>query len=157
MSRPQSKFVRVNPNYPEGAGQCDRCGHWYNLRDLVYQMEWAGTHLYNTRILVCTTGNMCYDKPQEQFRTIILPPDPPALLNARIPDFAYEEQTARITQYGDEFGPPWAAGPAMIRATETGEQVRIIQYLNAPYPVLPPGANLFILGQSELGDGDVLG
>jgi len=31
------------------------------------------------------------DVPQEQLRTIILPPDPPPILNARPPNFAYEE------------------------------------------------------------------
>jgi hypothetical protein len=144
MSRKQGKFVCVDPNFPSGAAICDRCGFVYNLRNLTWQYEWAGTHLYNERILVCTTGNRCADVPQEQFRTIVLPPDPPSLLNARTPDYDYEEQTSRITTFGlntttiNEL-PPWGAGPNVLRCTQTGEQVRIIQYLtqsghgHAPY------------------------
>jgi hypothetical protein len=52
-------------------------------------MAWGGTHLYNQRLLVCY--DKCYDTPQEQLRTIILPPDPPPILNARPPNFAVEE------------------------------------------------------------------
>lgn len=91
MADPLPKFARVNPQNPEAFAQCDRCGAWYNRTDLTYQMAWAGTQLYNTGALVCTTGNNCYDIPNEQLRTIILPPDPPPVLNARVPDFAYEE------------------------------------------------------------------
>lgn len=130
MSRPQSKYVRVDPQNPEGAGVCDRCGRWFNLRSLTYQYEWSGTHLYNTHILVCTERD-CLDVPQEQFRTIILPPDPPPLLNARTPNFAYEENTSRITQFAGPMEPPQGAGPQMLRCTQSGEQVRILQYLTS--------------------------
>src|SRR6516225_7197108 len=114
--RPHGR-ARVDPDNPEGFGQCDRCGFWFNLRDLQWQHEWAGVQLYNKRILVCTANN-CLDVPQEQLRTIILPPDPPPLLNARVPDYAYEEQTVRITQAGPKKGggnPPWGSGPQLIR------------------------------------------
>ena len=90
MSRPQSKHVKVNAQDPSAAAQCDRCGRWYNMTNLVFQMEWSGTHLYRTGALVCTSGR-CLDVPQEQLRTIILPPDPPPVLNARVPNFEYEE------------------------------------------------------------------
>ena len=99
--------------------------------DLEWQYEWNGIKLYNERILVCKTGNRCLDRPQEQFRTIILPPDPPPLLNARVPNFAYEEQTARITQYAGPNEPPYGAGPQMMRCLQNGEQVRILQYLTS--------------------------
>ena len=72
--RPHGKYARVNPQNPENFAQCDRCGFWRNGSDLVWQDEWSGTHLYNIRILVCS--DRCYDRPQEQLRTIILPPDP---------------------------------------------------------------------------------
>lgn len=158
MSRPQSKFVAVNANDPAGAAQCDRCGHWFNLRDLTWQYEWGGVHLYNKRVLVCTVGNRCVDKPAEFLRTIILPPDPLPLKNPRVPDFDYEEQTARIIQFGDTFGPPWASGPMMVRATQSGEQVRVIQYLTQSLPgVAPDRAPDFILGQTILGDGSEMG
>lgn len=128
--RPHGKYARVDPQNPEGFGQCSRCGFWYSLRDLVWQNEWSGAKLYNTQLLVCTTGNGCYDTPNEQLRTIILPPDPPPLLNARVPNFAYEEQTARIVQFAGA-QPPWGAGPEMVRATQGGEQARVIQYLTS--------------------------
>ena len=88
MSRRQSLHVIVDSGNPEAAGQCDRCGIWYQLRQLDWQWDWSGTQLFNKRILVCST---CNDRPQEQLRTIILPPDPPPILNARPPNFAVEE------------------------------------------------------------------
>lgn len=39
--------------------------------------------------MVCS--DRCFATPNEQLRTIILPPDPPPILNARVPDYAYEE------------------------------------------------------------------
>ena len=131
MSRPQGKFVRVDPSNPSAAAQCDRCGHWYNMRDLTWQIQWSGTKLYNTQILVCTTGNRCFDVPQEQLRTIILPPDPAPVLNARVPYFDYEEQTPRITQYSGPNEPPYGAGPAKIRCLQDGNIPRVLQYLTS--------------------------
>lgn len=139
MSRPQSRFVRVDATNPSGAGQCDRCGFWYNARDLTWQYQYGGVQLYNQRILVCTTGNRCADKPSDFLRTIILPPDPMPLKNPRVPDFDYEEQTVRITTYGAGAGlsvrnPPWGAGPEQVRCEQTGEIARIIQYLTQSAP-----------------------
>jgi hypothetical protein len=124
--RPHGR-AKVDPNDPRAFGECSRCGFWFQLQDLQWQMEWAGTKLYNTGLLVCTGVN-CLDVPNEQFRTIILPPDPMPVLNARTPNFAYEEQTIRITQFADPKGPPWAAGPQMIRCTQDGETARALQY-----------------------------
>lgn len=86
--RPHGKYAAVDATNPEAFAQCDRCGFWYNRSDLVWQDQWSGTHLYNIGQLVCRRN--CYDKPFEQLRTIILPPDPPPVLNARPPNFAYE-------------------------------------------------------------------
>ena len=90
-------------------------------------MAWAGQRLYNTGLLVCTGVN-CLDRPNEQLRTIRLPPDPIPVLNARVPNFDYEEQTNMITQFGDSKGPPWAAGPQMIMCDQTGELPLLLQY-----------------------------
>lgn len=125
MSRPQSRYVRVDPQNPEGAGECNRCGRWYQLRALSWQFQWAGTHLYNLGILVC---DECLDVPQEQLKTIILNPDPPPLQNARVPNFAYEEQTVRIVEFNFPTNPPWGAGPATIRCLQNGLTARILQY-----------------------------
>jgi len=87
--RPHGRYAAVDVQNPEAFAQCDRCGFWYNRSKLVWQNEWAGTHLYNLGVLVCF--ERCYDIPNEQLRTIILPPDPPPVINSRVPDFAYEE------------------------------------------------------------------
>lgn len=127
MSRPQSRHVRVDPTDPEAAGQCDRCGRWFSLRELTWQFEWAGQQLVNKEILVCIGGG-CLDVPQEQLRTIILPPDPMPVQNARVPNFAYEEQTDRITEYNAPKNPPWGAGPQMIRCLQNGTVSRILEF-----------------------------
>jgi len=120
MARPHGKYANVNPQDPTAFSQCDRCGFWRNRTDLVWQVQWSGQHLYNIQILVCK--ERCYDTPQEQLRTIILPPDPPPVLNARVPNFAYEEQTVRILQ-----GNP-SSGNQVLRCLQNLETPRILQY-----------------------------
>lgn len=61
----------------------------YNLERLRWQNDWRGTQLQNLRILVCT--NTCLDIPQRQLGTIILPPDPMPLLNARPEQYQLDE------------------------------------------------------------------
>jgi hypothetical protein len=122
--RPHGR-ARVNPTNPEGFGECDRCGLIYNLVDFEWQFEYAGMKLQNTHILVCDT---CLDVPQPQLRTIILPPDPPPLLNARPPNYAYEEQTPLVTQFSGAGYPPYGAGPAMIMCDQSGEIALLMQY-----------------------------
>lgn len=87
--RPHGKYVAVSATNPEAQAQCDRCSFWRNRGDLVFQTQWAGQHLYNVQVLVCR--DRCFDTPNEQLRTIILPPDPPPIINARPPNFTYEE------------------------------------------------------------------
>lgn len=89
MARPHGKFAFVDPNNPVTFAMCDRCGKWRNQPDLVWQVEWAGQHVYDIQVLVCK--DTCYDIPNEQLRTIVLPPDPPPVLDARPPNFQYEE------------------------------------------------------------------
>ena len=123
--RPHGKYARVNPQNPEALGQCSRCSFWYNLVDLQWQMQWAGSRLFNTGVLVCPR---CLDIPTEQLRTIVLNPDPPPVLNARVPNFAYEEQSVLIAQYGGPKEPPWGAGPQLILCDQSGEIPLIMQY-----------------------------
>lgn len=78
---------------------------------------------------MCTEGG-CLDVPQEQLKTILLPPDPMPLLNARVPSFAYEEQTPIVMQFGGAEFPQWA-GPAFIMCDETGEIPLVLQYLTS--------------------------
>lgn len=72
--------ARISINNPAALGVCDRCGALYNLRDLRWQFDWRGPSLQNLRILVCET---CWDQPQENLRTIVLPPDPLPVMNPR--------------------------------------------------------------------------
>lgn len=79
MARPHGR-VEVDARWPRAKAVCDRCGFLYNLDKLNWQFQWAGTKLQNLRILVC---DPCLDKPQPQLRTIMLPPDPVAVINPR--------------------------------------------------------------------------
>lgn len=73
--------ARVDRNRPQALAICDRCGFEFNHVDLSWQFDWRGPNLANLRILVC---NACLDKPQlNGQRTIILPPDPDPIKNAR--------------------------------------------------------------------------
>lgn len=78
----------INPNDPNALGICDRCGFLYNLRTLRWQMEWCGTTMQNLHLRVCSR---CWDVPQEQLRTIILPPDPPSVRDPRTEPFFIDQ------------------------------------------------------------------
>lgn len=70
----------VDRTNPRALGVCDRCGFVYNQYKLQWQYEWVATKLQNIRQLVCES---CYDKPQEQLRRILIPPDPVPIMNPR--------------------------------------------------------------------------
>ena len=70
----------VNSGSPRALGTCDRCGCVYNYHNLQWQFDWRGPKMQNLQILVCPT---CYDRPQEQLRTILIPPDPVPIMNPR--------------------------------------------------------------------------
>jgi hypothetical protein len=78
--RPHPRRARTNASDPEAWATSDRGGWIGNQRDLRWQYQWAGTQLINTRILVYEDE---YDEPQRQLGTIILPPDPVSIPNAR--------------------------------------------------------------------------
>lgn len=54
----------------------------------MWQLDWAGTQLINKRILVSRDE---YDEPQRQLGTIILPPDPVSIPNARPEPYPIDE------------------------------------------------------------------
>lgn len=87
----------VDPNNPHAFAVCDRCGFWYNLKDLVWQYDYVGGSTpINLRILVCT--RTCLDQINYQFALQILPPDPPPLYNVRPEFFALDEDNDLATQ-----------------------------------------------------------
>lgn len=77
--RPHGRFS-VDPSAPLARGVCDRCNFWFQLRDLQWQWQWAGSRLQNLRILVCKS---CLDRPQIQLKSIIIPADPLPVMNPR--------------------------------------------------------------------------
>lgn len=77
--RPHGR-ANINARNPQALAVCERCGSLYNHYQLSWQFQWVGTKLQNIRILVCPD---CLDQPQEGLRTIILPPDPVPIQNAR--------------------------------------------------------------------------
>lgn len=97
--RPHPKNARTDLTNPQGWGTSDKNGFIYNQKNLQWQLEWSGTELINKRILV---GPDEYDQPNRQLGTIILPPDPVSILNARPEPYAVEEKTYLIAQSGQQ-------------------------------------------------------
>lgn len=97
--RRHPRRAAVDPTSPRGWGTDEKSGFIGNLENMQWQFQWRGTQLVNTRIL-------CYpdmlDVPQRQLGTIIIPPDPPPLMNARPEQYAIDEQTFRKTQTGQQ-------------------------------------------------------
>lgn len=61
-------------------GECDVCGFWHSRMAMSRQFQWAGNALVDTGLVV---GRDCLDRPQEQFRSPILPADPMPIINPR--------------------------------------------------------------------------
>lgn len=107
--RPTSRFT-VNSEAPRARGVCERCGqHWQHSK-LVWQFQWVGPRLQNLRFLVCPP---CYDKPQPNLRTIVLPPDPVPIMNARPENYVQDDNALSALgadanfltpQYGSRIG-----------------------------------------------------
>lgn len=85
--RPHGHY-EVNSVTPRGRGVCDLCGIAFTLEKMHKLMEWRGTRLMWTGLVVCDWD---YDRPQEQLRAKLLPPDPTPLLGARPEDFFSEQ------------------------------------------------------------------
>lgn len=102
--RPHPKHARVDPSNPQAWGTCDRSGFVHNLVDLVPEFEWAGTQLINKRFLV---GRRFVDVPNETLRSIVLPPDPDPVINARPEPYSMDEGFMPLTTepaYGGDPG-----------------------------------------------------
>lgn len=86
--RPHPRRASTNPSSPRAWGTDDRSGFVGNHENLCWQFDWAGTGLVNKRILVYPDE---LDVPQRQLGTIILPPDPAPVMNARPESYAIDE------------------------------------------------------------------
>ena len=117
--------ARTNPRSPDAHAICDRCGSRLNHVDLSWQYDWAGAGLINKRLLVCRP---CTDTPQQQLRSIVLPADPPVVMNARPQDYVTASTDRRVTSGQDAVnlrtGIPVPGGD--VRITE-GQDVRVTQ------------------------------
>lgn len=96
--RPHPKHAETNPDFPRAWATDDRSGFVSNLGNLRWEVQWAGNQLVKTGFLV---GPDYLDKPQEQLRTLVLPADPPPIMNARVEPYTIDETDWRTTQDGD--------------------------------------------------------
>jgi hypothetical protein len=85
--------ARTSATNPQAHAICDRCGIRYNHVDLSFQYDWAGAAMMKKNLLVCRT---CMDRAQPQLRSIILPADPPPVLNPRLDIYSVMAQNARV-------------------------------------------------------------
>ncbi len=99
MWRPHPKNADTNPDYPRAWATDDRSGLITNLHKLRWEVVWAGQQLVKTGFLV---GADNYDIPNEQLRTLIIPADPPPLMNARVEPYVIDETDYRTVQPSNE-------------------------------------------------------
>jgi hypothetical protein len=90
----RSGRARTSPSNPAAFAVCDRCGIWTNRNRLRNQAEWRGAALQALYIYVC---ERCYDTPQENIRSIILPADPLPIVQPRVEPYLADETDYRIT------------------------------------------------------------
>lgn len=90
----QAGRARTSPSNPQAHAICDRCGFRYNHVDLRWQYDWRGASLANVRVLVCPE---CYDRPQNQLRSIVLPADPVPIDNPRTQEYVTPVSDFRTT------------------------------------------------------------
>lgn len=99
--RPHPKRARTNPGSPRAWGTSDRNGMINNHKNLVWQWDWAGTSLINKKILVSPDE---LDVPQRQLGTIVLPPDPVPIQNARVEPYAIDELWSLMMEGSNQHG-----------------------------------------------------
>ena len=111
--------AKVSARSPRAFGRCDFGGETRNLADLKKQMEWAGTKLIWTGMLVCDEH---YDQPQPQLKAIRLPADPVPVKNLRPWNYGQINRPIGFTEYT-----MWAGGTplnfAVILTTENGTPI----------------------------------
>ena len=92
--RPHPQRAKTSATNPRAWGTCEACGFITNHEKLQWRYDWRGQRLQNLKILVC---QYCIYKPQRQLGTIILPPDPVPIMNARPEQYNIDEQSYDIS------------------------------------------------------------
>ena len=80
--------TKVDPENPRAWATCDRSGFQVQHDEMLWQLQWAGTQIVNERFLVHPDF---WDEPQRQLGSLILPPDPPPIMNARPENYLIDE------------------------------------------------------------------
>lgn len=117
-NRPHPRRAQTDPNSPKAWATCDRCGFVCNLVDLQWQFDWRGLQTKNIQVLVCDD---CLDIAQRQLGTIILPPDPVAVKNARPENYAIDEIWPRLLQGGQ---------PRYLQRSECSRSLQASKYFD---------------------------
>lgn len=127
----RSGRARVSSRHPEAFGVCQRCGFWYQRRELQNQMEWRGAALLPIWLFVC---QRCYDTPFEPDRAFIPPPDPVPIQLALPEDFSVATSVMGLTD------PPAVDASTGIPVSPSTGMQTTDGVLMAPTPTgRPPG------------------
>jgi hypothetical protein len=109
--------AQVDARSPRAHAICDRCGFRFNHNQLRWQHDWRGPRMQNLRVLVCQS---CYDAPQQSGqRTILLPPDPVPIMNARTENYVADSNPLSGIG-GDPLQSRWQYGSIIGSMTEGG-------------------------------------
>jgi len=95
--RPHGR-AQVDARNPSAFSVCDRCNFLFNHKNQTFQYDWGGPQLINKQLLVC---DRCLDVPQEQLRSIVLPPDPVPIQNPRPEYYEQDFITYLMTEDGN--------------------------------------------------------
>lgn len=123
----RSGRARTSSRNPQAFAVCQRCSIWRNHADLSWQYQWAGAGLQNIRLLVC---NECLDTPQDQLRSLVLPPDPLPILYA-LPEPFDADETGNVPVYGRPVGLEQPAIPPQFGTTHYGVQLPVLSVTSA--------------------------
>ena len=141
----KSGRARTSASNPQAFAVCDRCGCWHNNVNLKFQYDYRGATLQNIMVLVCGS---CYDAPQANTRSIVLPADPPSIKNPRT-EYWIDNETNYRTTSGQDTTDPTTGIPVpgtVQRATQTSGDLRVTQQTGEPpgghntQPGTDPGA-----------------
>jgi hypothetical protein len=145
--RPHGKHVRIDEDMPQALGICDYTGFVHNRVDLVRQMEYRGNALVWTGFYV---GKSYADKPNEQLKPPILPPDPVPIREPRMQQPTQITWSGNYTSFWPNLNPPdswanWSGSEDGIPALPQSQRLTLLQQGgNSGSPALNPGATPFV-------------